>query len=70
MASVTLQHVPYQKMFGYLSTEANFTVPHDNDFEISLQGFIQDFELGLGGGEGKQDGSRMIVACETCVHAY
>ena len=28
------------------------------------QGFIQDFELG--GGEGKQDGSRMI-ACEKCM---
>ena len=68
MASVTQQRVPYQKMFGYLSREANFTVPHDNDFEISLQGFIKDFELG--GGEGKQDGSRMIVACETCVRAY
>ena len=26
------------------------------------QGFIQDFELG----GGKQDGSRMIVACEVC----
>ena len=27
---------------------------------MPLQGFIQDFELG----GGKQDGSRMIVACE------
>ena len=31
-----------------------------------MQGFIQDFELG--GGGGKQDGSRMIVVCET--HAW
>ena len=31
-----------------------------------MQGFIQDFELG----GGKQDGSRMIVACEsTLMHA-
>ena len=34
-----------------------------------VQGFIQDFEFGGGGGGGgvvgKQDGSRMIVACKT-----
>ena len=29
----------------------------------SAQGFIQDYEMGGGG----QDGSRMILACETCV---
>ena len=29
----------------------------------AIQGFIQDFDLG-GGGGGEQDGSRMIVACE------
>ena len=34
-----------------------------------MQGFIQNFELG--GGGGKQDGSRMIVACEsTLMDAY
>ena len=32
------------------------------DYELlNYQGFIQDFELG----GGKQDGSRMIVACES-----
>ena len=31
---------------------------------ISDQDFIQDFELG-GGGGGGQDGSRMVVACES-----
>ena len=34
--------------------------------EHSPQGFIQDFELGVGG---KQDGSRMIVVCIS-VHGY
>ena len=32
------------------------------EHSLAFQGFIQDFELG--GGGGKQDGSRMIVACE------
>ena len=32
-------------------------------FVYPNQGFIQDFELW--GGGGKQDGSRMIVACES-----
>ena len=35
--------------------------------DVDTQGFILDFELGGGGGE--QDGSRVVVACES-MHAY